>query len=180
MGLFSKKRGPLVHASSPGELLLRSVGLIAVFALAAWLFSKNMQANLERLTAQATVQDQSQALSQEQRTVVREYARNFKEQFGYELKVVVGPEPPEPPKDAKTVLLSLDPATKRVALLLPPLAARGLGPELLASLKEEHFAPYFERGDWPEGLLHCLERLWHGLNDVAPASHQTRAPRATN
>jgi uncharacterized membrane protein YgcG len=179
MRLFSKKRGPLVHAKSPGELLLRSVGLIAVFALVAWLFSKNMQANIDRLAAQSSLQDKAQALSQERRAIVREYAKRFKEQFGYELRVAIGPDSPQPPRDAKTVLLSLDPAARRAALLLPPLAARGLGPDLLASLGDEHFAPYFERDDWQEGLLHCLERLWLGLNDVTHAKDANHVPRAT-
>jgi hypothetical protein len=166
MRIFSKRSGPLVHARSGGELFLRSVCLIAVFALAAWLFWKNTQANIDRILAQSTVQDQANGLSVAQRAAVRDFAKLLKEEFGYELKVVIGPAAATPVRDAKTVFLGLEPDAKRATVLLPPLAGKGLGPQFVASLGDAHFAPYFERGEWPEGLLRCLERLWYGLKDA--------------
>jgi len=166
MNLFLKK-SDLLQGRVSGESFLRGVGLIAVFVLVGWLFWKNSQANLEKIMAQSTLLDAGKILDADQRTAVREFGRRLKDDFGFELKVVVASPFSAPQLDVKTLYIGIDPNAAQATVLLPPLAARALGPEFTATLGAAHFAPYFERGDWPAGLLRLMDRVWFGLKDAS-------------
>lgn len=167
--IFRRGQGPLVRGDTPRERLLRTLGLMLVFALVAWAFQWNTQRHLTRLKGDETVEDRTGRLSPRQRAQLGEFARRFKAEFGQEPRLYIGPDVDAlPAPGPTTILLALDPAARRVRLEVPPLAARALGPEFLRHLRQEHFLPHFEADTWPDGLAMALSRIWDALAATPP------------
>lgn len=172
--MFFRRRhssGPLVSGRTPLERFLRTVGFFAVFAIAAWAFWLNNQRRIAQYSEEAAIKDPGQMLSESDRTLVRDFREALQERYGLNLRLTLGPgAATAPATDAKTLYLGLDPEAGRAVLILPPLLRRGLGEEFAAYLESEHFVPYFEAQDWPQGLRTALVLLWNRLESLEAAA----------
>ena len=147
--------------------------LIAVFALAAWLFWLHSARTIERLNRQSAIYDETNALSREDKTALAQFEGMFKDEFGMRIKIRITKEPVVlPGLDSKTIFLGICPSRRQVLIELPPLVRRALGDQFLYALQGEHFKPYFDSGEWTKGLLEAIAKLWRELSrmeDTGPA-----------
>ncbi|GAB7082192.1 TPM domain-containing protein [Megalodesulfovibrio paquesii] len=172
-GSFRHFRGPLVRGGSASERIARMLGLAAVFAACVLLFQWNTQRHIDRLKTNETIYDATGMLTADQKDALLQFSKMFKEEFGLEVRLAVTNDanaikPPAP--DPGVIFLGINPATREVVLQVPPLAARALGEETLASLRQDHFPPYFDDGSWPKGLILALSTLWDTLLNQSAAA----------
>ena len=130
--------------------------------------------NAERLSSlrrDSPVQriDQTGTLSDEQKAMLAAYAKKFLDAYGLTIVIRIQNEAfPETilseAERARTVFLGLSLAPETVRLEVPPLAASALGEPFIAYLREEHFPPYFARGEWPKGLASALSLMAEKLD----------------
>ncbi len=159
-----RNRVPLIRGKSSGEQFLRFMALMAIFAITGWLFWLNNQKSMERILADGTVVDLGDQLSPEQKQTLRDFATLFKDEFGLDLRVHVSAKFVDPPApDNKTLFIGINPKKREVVLQLPPLVSNALGAELSRTLGGDHFTPYFDSGQWPQGLIAALKRIWKTL-----------------
>jgi len=144
------------------RLLLLAAIIVLTIAGFHWHFSRIT----ERLEAQALIRDETATLTHGQLDLLRQVATALQGGYGLTLRVVVrhGAVDP-PPLDAKTVFVGLDTAAGKGVVVLPPLLAKALPPELARSLAGSWFEPYFAAQTWPEGLMACLRRILEALDD---------------
>ncbi len=178
MFFFPKRnRPPLVRGKTGGEQFLRFVALLAVFAIAGWLFWLNNERSMERIQSRGAVVDLGDQLTPRQKQLLRDFAKLFKDEFGLDLKVHVDARHIDPPlPDNKTLFIGLNPMAREVRIQAPPLVASALGPDLLHELETGHFAPYFESEQWPQGLLLAVERIWKALAGLRPPMPHESGP----
>jgi uncharacterized membrane protein YgcG len=158
---------PWLRGKTPGEQFLRFILLICVFALVVWLFWQQSEKTMKQLAARGTVWDQTSELSKGQKDALREFASMFKDDFGLELKLnVVHTDVVLPDLDSKTIFIGLNPETQQVLVEFPPLMRRALGDEFLYSIQNDHFTPYFEKGNWAEGLFQGVNKIWEAMMGV--------------
>lgn len=164
----------------PWEGLLRGLGVVFVFMGVVWLFWKHNAQTLEmieiqQVKSQQVVVDSTQTLTQEQIKAIRDLGRALKSAYGLELSVridnqpIVGPGP-----EQHMVFFGLYPAGRQAVIILPPLAERAVGQGLADHLRSQHFAPYWQSGDWPRGLGQALGLLWDHLD--APSGRSVPLP----
>ncbi len=169
--MFYRRRstGPLVHGDSPLERLVRTMGLFAVFALAAWGFWHVNERRLAQYSEEDAIHDPGGLLSESDRRLVMDFREALQDRYGLHLRLSVGPGAAAKAKgvDAKTLFLGLDPEASQALLVLPPLLRKGLGDEFAQYLENEHFGPYFEAQDWPQGLRAALVLLWNRLESMS-------------
>lgn len=155
----------MIRGGTPGEQLLRFVGLIAIFVGAGWLFWINSESNLEKIQARGAVDDRLHMLSKEQRQALIDISRIYKDDFGLVLKVRIGPvDDMSVDNRTKTLLVALDPGAREADFFFPPLVERALGAEFLNTLRTRYFPAYFvEENAWFPGLIDALEAIWRQL-----------------
>lgn len=159
--MLFRSRGPLIKAESGGELFLRSMLLIAVIALVGVAFWYQIGSNLRAINSRGSVWDEAGVLSQDQRSALRDFAAALREKHGLKLRLHVRSNPVELPAiDSTTVFIGINPKTRQVLVEFPPLLRKALGEEYMYRLQNEHFTPYFERGEWQKGLADALTQLW--------------------
>ena len=149
---------------SPAGQLLRTVGVVFVFILVGLFFWKHFEGNLDRFGRQSVIQDQSQALTEQQAELILQFAESLKSTYGLELEVAIGPDADRPaPEDAKTLSIALDPRERLVRIHYPPLLRTALPQKLQESLQGRHFEPFFDQGQPGQGLVLGLTRIWEEL-----------------
>lgn len=157
--------------ATPGSTFLRGMLLLAVFAIVAVLYQRHFAKTMDRINTRSTVYDTTGVMTSEQRDAIRDFAAALKQEFGIELRIQVREGAVTLPEtDAKTLFIGLDLAGREATVILPPLLERALDPAFVRRLREEHFTPFFARGDWPLGLSLALRDLWQKLEAMrAPA-----------
>lgn len=131
------------------------LGAVIVLTIAG--FQWHFERMAERYEAQALIRDETATLSTRQMDLLRQVGAALRDGYGLTLRVVVRHGTTEPPAlDAKTIYIGLDTAANKGVVVLPPLLAKALPPELVESLAGPWFEPYFAAQDWPEGLMACL------------------------
>ncbi len=149
---------------SPAGQLLRTVGVVFVFILVGLFFWKHFEGNLDRFGRQSVIQDQAQALTEQQAELILQFAESLKSTYGLELEVAIGPDADRPaPEDAKTLSIALNPKERLVRVYFPPLLRTALPQELREALQGSHFEPFFDQGQPGQGLLLALTRIWEEL-----------------
>lgn len=174
MIFFSRHRGPLVRGSTPSEQALRFLLLIGVFGLVAWLFWQNTEKSMDAIQSRGTVWDQTESLDSDTRSVIREFATHFQDQYGIELKIHVTNEPDAEDRDLdpKTLLISVYPEREQVRIVAPRYLA--LDPGLLRYLETDFFAFYFEQEAWTEGLVQAMLQIVAALEGEGGESGEDR------
>jgi hypothetical protein len=143
----------LPKSGSPVERFLRAMALMAVFAGVLWAFEARFSRLADRLAQEQTVFDATGTLSEDQRRFLREMADGLRARFGLGLVVRVAREAVEtPPLDEKTMFLGLSVEKRTAMVVLPPLAARALGPDVVRAAREDILEPGLADGRWPDAL----------------------------
>lgn len=165
MGLFRKKRGPLIRAKSSGEFFLRAMLLIAVFVIVAVAFWYQTESSYKEIRTRGTVYDQTETLTSAQKAALRDYASAMRETHGLKLRIQVRNTPVVLPEkmDTNTVFIGLNPYTRQVLVEFPPLLRKALGADYMYNLQNEYFIPYFEKNQWQLGLATALQKLWDDM-----------------
>jgi len=159
--MLFRGRGPVVHGETGGEVFLRTMLLLAVFALVGVAFWYQSGSNLREVYSRGTVWDEADALTREQRAALRDFAAALRERHGMRFRLHVRKGPVElPVLDERTLFIGINPETRQVLVEFPQLLRRALGDEYMYRLQNEHFTPYFERGEWQTGLADALAQLW--------------------
>lgn len=153
---------------SGGETFLRFMLLILVFVGAGWLYVKHFDNTIETIKARSSVYDETGRLTEEQTAVFRDFARMMRDEFGLEVIVRAIDGPVEVPEmDSRTMFFGLNTEANSVTIEFPPLVARALDKKFIDYLREEHFPPYFEQGNWPKGLAEAMRLLWDKLMGIS-------------
>jgi uncharacterized membrane protein YgcG len=159
--MLFRSRGPLIKAESGSELFLRSMLLITVVVLVGVAFWYQIGANLRDINSRGAVWDEANVLTADQRAALREYAAELKEVYGIKLRLQIRTSPVAlPDMDSKTLFIGINPQTQQVLVEFPTLLRKALGDEYLYRMQNEHFGPYFQKGQWQQGLADALTRLW--------------------
>lgn len=162
MSLF----GTPSRRSSPLERFVRGMALLAVVAGVLWAFDARFSRLADRLESQQAISDATGGLSEEDRRFLRQAAEDLRTRFGLELRVRVGPEGLDVPDlDGKTVFIGLSPEAGTARVVLPPLAARALGPDFMAVVEKEILAAALAGGQWPKGLRAAVVFLEQQLSE---------------
>ena len=152
---------------SPAMRMVRILGMIAVFIIVASLFWKNYDRALTKIAHKQSIWDQTKTLTDKQKKMLYKFSDLLKQRYGLSLRIKITKERIFIPKlDAKTIFIGLSPERKEVIVRFPPLVEKVLGIEFLRYLQEKHFVPYFENGNWPQGLAEALSLIGQKLMDV--------------
>lgn len=167
MGFFRNKRGPLIRANSSGEFFLRAMLLIAVFVIVATAFWYQTEYSYKEIRSRGTVYDQTETLTADQKSALRDYASAMRETHGLKLRVQVLNTPVVLPAklDTKTVYIGINPYSRQVLVEFPPLLRKALGQNYMYKLQNEYFTPYFEKNQWQLGLASALQQLWDDMGN---------------
>lgn len=168
MPFFSiKKAFSPPKGRSGGESFLRYMLLLLVFVGAGYLFVAHFNNTIETIKSRQSVYDETGRLTGEQQSVFREFGRMMNDEFGLEVLIRVKDGPVDTPVlDSKTLFFGVDTVEQKVTIEFPPLVARALDREFIRYLREEHFPPYFQRGNWPKGLAEAMRMIWDNLMGV--------------
>ena len=159
-------RLPLVNADTPGQFFLRTMLLIAVFALTAWAFWANTERRLADVRAASAVWDEADLLTDAQEKALRELVDAFREVHGVKLLIHIRRDTPALPKlDAQTLFVGLCPAKGQAIVELPPLLRKAYGDILGQTLENDWLRPAMASGQWAEGLVRTLKYLWERLGE---------------
>lgn len=155
----------------PWEGLLRGLGLIFVFLGVIWLFWQHNARMLEMIESQRNVSqqivlDETRVLTDEQKKAISDLSRALQVNYGLKLLVIVDVRPVLVPEiDAKTIFIGMYPEGHQAVVILPPLVERAVGRGLADHLRLNHFPPYWQTGNWPQGLGDALALIWDALGD---------------
>ncbi|NHZ48193.1 TPM domain-containing protein [Nitratidesulfovibrio liaohensis] len=162
----AEPRLPLVNADTPGQFFLRTMLLIAVFALTAWAFWANTERRLADVRAASAVWDEADLLTDAQEKALRELVDAFREVHGVKLLIHIRRDTPELPRlDAQTLFVGLCPAKGQAIVELPPLLRKAYGETLAQTLENDWLRPAMASGQWAEGLVRTLKHLWDRLGE---------------
>lgn len=161
----------LLPRSRPFEGFLRGVGLVAVFGLAALLFSWHFERKARMIESQQSIWDQTGALSEKQKEFIRGFARSLKSGYGFDFRLWVRPGPAEAPEPRPmTAFLGVYPEAREVVVSFPPLLARGLGEGFVHDLSRTYFDGRWDDGSWPDGVSLALIGIWEKLQAMEETS----------
>ena len=145
---------------------LRGVLTAGVVLGTLWAFNWNFERMAAQYAVQEAISDTTGTLTPERLDLLREAARAIQQAYGLDLRIQARPGPLSPPDPGpRTLYIGLDTASRRAVVLLPPLLARALPPELARSLQSDYFAPYLDDGSWPEGLYAAVLAIMEALSD---------------
>jgi hypothetical protein len=138
----------------PPRRFARTLLALSVALLAIWGFYRHYQNVTGDFESQRDIYDETRRLSPDELSRLRLAAAAFREAYGLNLRVSVrnGPVSP-PPADPRTIFIGLDATHDQSVIVIPPLMAKALPPELAERLAGDFFAPYFAVQAWPEGLM---------------------------
>lgn len=160
------QKTPLVHADTPGQFLLRTMLLIAVFAVTAWAFWANNERRLAEVRGASAVWDEAGLLDGAQEQSLRELVNAFRDVHGVKLVIHIRRESLTLPRlDSQTVFVGLCPATGQALVELPPLVRKALGDGLAHVLENDYLRPGLASGQWAEALVRTLKHLWEKLGE---------------
>jgi uncharacterized membrane protein YgcG len=168
MPIFSIKRALTPpEGRSSGESFLRFMLLILVFAGSGFLYVKHFDRAIETIKSRQSIYDETGRLTDAQVDVFQEFGRLMRGEFGLEVIVRVDDEPVYVPElDSRTLYFGIDTAGQSVTIEFPPLVGNALGKEFIRELREDHFPPYFEQGNWPKGLAEAMRKIWDKLSAI--------------
>lgn len=142
--------------------------LLAVVATAFWAngekrFGKILGENRRGVrvadSMSTFVKDETGLLSVQQLKALEDYAEKFEARYGVRFLLKVVDESPVDEGQAGLFYFALSPEKEEVLVNAPSLLAGILGKRLLDDIEQEHFKPYFERGDWQAGLVDALNKI---------------------
>ncbi|MDQ7832095.1 MAG: TPM domain-containing protein [Desulfovibrionaceae bacterium] len=164
--------GKSSRRTSPLERFFRGMALLAVIAGVLWAFDARFSRLAERLESQQAISDATGGLSEADRRFLRQAAEDLRARFGLELRVRVGTGGVDVPElDEKTVFIGLSPDTGMARVVLPPLAARALGPDFITVVENDMLAAALADGQWPKGLCAAVVFLERQLSEPRTGEH---------
>ncbi|WP_457572082.1 hypothetical protein [Desulfovulcanus sp.] len=147
--------------------IFRGLGLVAVFVAVGILFWKHYERSITTIQARQSIWDQTKTLTEKQKKSIYNFSAQLKKRYGLTLQLKITKERVFIPKlDSKTIFIGLCPKYKEVIVRFPPLVEKVLGIKFLRYLQEEHFVPYFENDNWPQGLGEALNLIAQKLMEV--------------
>lgn len=164
---------PALHSGSMLVRFIRVVSMFALILVVGWAFWLNNERTVQKFKYKQSIVDETETLDQDEINYLRDFAKSLKDEFGMKAMVQVRKEELKVPElDSKTLYVGLLPRDRVVVVEFPSLMSRALGQEFLDYLRKEHFAPYWESGNWPRGLQTALTMIWSRLAAPEPGSIQ--------
>lgn len=162
--MIFRSKGPLIHAESGGEMFLRAMLLLAVIVAVAAAFWWQSGQALEKINARGSVWDETKILTKDQKQALRSYASNLKSEHGIKLRLHIRKNDVVLPEiDRRTLFIGINPHTQQVLIEFPPLLRKAFGDDYMYHMQNEHFAQYFAKGEWQQGLVAALGKIWDDL-----------------
>lgn len=145
---------------------LRAVLMLLVLLGMAWAYNRHFEGVVERIQNQESIVDETRTLPPEKLALLRDASRLLRDNYGVSLRIHVKNGPVTPPAaDPDTLFIGLDTAGGQAQVVLPPLLAKALPPELAQRLSNGYFDPFFARRAWPEGLYSFVLAVMEALHD---------------
>jgi hypothetical protein len=153
--------GPRKKFSVPRALLL-----VCVILGTVWAYSRHFEGVADRFQRVDGIRDETGTLPPEKIKLLRDSSRAMQDTYGVALRVVVSRSPVSPPaQDPKILFIGLDVSAGKAVVVIPPLLARALPPELAQRLSSGYFDPFFAENAWPEGLYSCVLAILEALRE---------------
>ncbi len=147
-----------VRGKTPIERGMRSIAMLLVVLTVIWAFWENNERILRNMQQDQVFWDETQEASAHIKSFARDFAKSMKHDFGIEARVQILKNEIDPQLPEKnTVILSLAPATRSVALRMNPEGEREL--ELIQQIEHGFFDAYWD-DDWEKGVETALVLVW--------------------
>jgi len=160
--MFIKRRNDNIFMQ-----IFRGLALVAVFMAVGVLFWKHYDRTITTIQSRQSIWDQTKTLTDKQKKSIYNFSALLKKRYGLTLQLKITKERVYIPQlDSKTIFIGLSPKYKEVIVRFPPLVEKVLGVEFLRYLQEQHFVPYFENGNWPQGLGEALSLIGQKLMEI--------------
>ena len=151
------------HEDSGRERFFRNMLLLCLIGLVGWGFWTNSERRFAEIALQGIVRDSAGVLTQAEKKHIAAHAQGLFTKYGIRVEVaVLAPSEKMAHWDGKSVLLVLAPAAGTADLQLPPLVRRAMDTASLPRA-EALMRPYFEKGQWQEGIRPVLSRIDEAL-----------------
>jgi len=146
--------------------LLQSLLLVGIVALVGWGFWANSERRFVEIALQGLVRDATGELTRAEKMDIAAHAHTLYKKYGIRVEVAVLAPPAKIASwDGKSVLFILAPADRAAELQLPPLLRRAMDADAMPRL-DTLMRPYFEKGQWRQGIAPALSRLDKALAEV--------------
>ncbi|MFO8030908.1 MAG: TPM domain-containing protein [Desulfohalobiaceae bacterium] len=158
---------PRLDPTSQGMRMAKPAALALVLALVVLLFWFNFDYSLQQIQPEGNIRDQTGRLSPEQKEHLQDFSAALEEHFGleFQLRVRAGELEAEQ-AGPRTMLLVLDPEQEKWLLRLPTLLEKALPGDFVRYIQKEHFRPYLQQGNWPQGLMDFAHQFWEQLQGM--------------
>lgn len=155
-----------LEASSKRFSVPRALLLVCVILGTVWAYTRHFEGVADRFQRVDDIRDETGTLSPEKIKLLRDASRVMQDTYGIALRIVVSRSPVLPPaQDPKTLFIGLDVSASQAIVVIPPLLAKALPPELAQRLSSGYFDPFFADKAWPEGLYSCVLAILEALRE---------------
>ncbi|GAU08035.1 hypothetical protein [Desulfoplanes formicivorans] len=157
---------------TPLTRILRLMGVVAVFILVSVLYWHYYEHSLDQIMTKQSVWDQTKTLTTDQKRAIQSFSRMLKSRYGMNLKLKITREHVVVPAlNAKTMFIGICPDRQEVTVIFPPLMRSALGTRFEDYLNREHFTPYWQDGQWHQGLGSALALIGEQLEKLDDHEH---------
>ena len=144
----------------------RALLLLCVILGSIWAYSHHFAGVADRFQGIDAIRDETGTLPPGKIKLLHDAARVMLDTYGIVLRIAVSRSPTHPPaEDMKTLFIGLDISAGQAVVVLPPLLAKALPPELAQRLSNGYFDPFFADNAWPEGLYSCVLAILEALRE---------------
>ena len=166
MGLFFPAR-----ERSFGEQVIRGLAMLLVFGAVIWAFWAYNQRVIERLNADAAVQDETGTLTERDEIFIREFLSGLRNEYALNGRIRVTKGPVETPEsDNDTLAIAISPPNGQAEVAFPALMRRALGADFEAAVAQRlaDAAADPDADAWRRELKLSLVDIWTALAGPAP------------
>ncbi|WP_198146052.1 hypothetical protein [Desulfonatronovibrio magnus] len=119
------------------------------------------------IQSQHIIQDETGTLSSDFQNDVANFSRNFQQRFGIAIQVKIFEGfVISPPEDPRIIFIGLSPRYEEWSVVFPMLLRRALSEKFITYFQTEHFAEYWENGQWVKGLADALNILGQEMTQI--------------
>lgn len=163
-----RKRAKWMQVESPLEKFVRLVIFIAFIGLVCWGFWANGQRYVKMFNTDARIADELNGLSPEQKEQLRTILTDCEKKFNLNFSVKISQKAVSS-SDAKEgeIFLGVCPELRQIVILMPAIWHNTIGPGFIFQLRSEIMPPYFDRGDWQNGIITVLRDLEERFDELA-------------
>lgn len=155
--------------------LIRILAFICLLLLVIFAFRMRFENLNKTISEKNTIADISELLNETQKEKLFHLAKQFKRNYGLDLRILLTPHSQEQNTSVNVSTLfvgiySDSEAKVLIKWIFPPILEASLGEDRLNYLRKEHFSRYIEAGKAQDGLVPALEFILQVID----------RPRATN